>query len=166
MTGSPELRDAVKARALDLLARREHTVKELGQKLSGRTEADEETVREVVQELAAKGLVSDERYAEAWARDAVRLKPRAERRVVTELVEKGVPAALAARTVAGVFEDEDADDAALARRVAEGQVGRLSGLEPQAQWRRLSGHLQRRGFANELIYDVCAELLPGDDAGA
>ena len=35
---------------------------------------------------------------------------------------------------------------------------------------QLASILQRRseprGFANELIYDGCAELLPGDDAGA
>ena len=65
--------DVVDADLVRLLARREHSVKELGEKLSRRPGADSDTVREVVQELAAKGLVSDERYAEAWARDAVRL---------------------------------------------------------------------------------------------
>lgn len=120
-------------------------------------------MREVVQELAAKELVSDERFAEAWARDAVRLKPRAERRLVTELVEKGVPAALAGRAVAAVFAEEEADDRGLARRLAERQRGRLDALEPAARWRRLAGHLQRRGFANALVYEICSEVLPEAD---
>ncbi|HUP18327.1 MAG TPA: regulatory protein RecX [Gemmatimonadota bacterium] len=156
----PAARDAVKAKALDLLARREHSVKELGEKLARRPGADPATVREVVQELAARELVSDARYAAAWARDAVRLDPRAERLVVTELVEKGVPAALAAAAVRGAFEEEDADDRSLARGLAERRMSRLDGLDDAARWRRLAGYLQRRGFANELIYDVCAEILP------
>jgi regulatory protein len=156
----PAARDALKAKALKLLARREHSVKELGEKLSGSRDADPDAVREVVQELAARELVSDARYAAAWARDAVRLDPRAERLVVTQLVEKGVPAALAARAVRGAFEEEGADDRSLARGLAGKRMARLDGLDDAARWRRLAGYLQRRGFANELIYDVCAEVLP------
>lgn len=157
---SPEAREKVKARALDLLARREHSVKELGEKLGRRMEVEPEVVREVVEELADKGLVSDERYAEAWARDAVRLKPRAERKVVSELVEKGVPARVAARAVAGAFADEDVDDRALATRLAEAYRSRIEAESGETQWRRLAGYLQRRGFDNALIYDVCEEMLP------
>lgn len=159
----PATRDALKAKALDLLARREHSVKELGEKLSRRPGADPDTVREVVQELAARELVSDDRYAAAWARDAVRLDPRAERLVVTELVEKGVPAALAARAVRGAFEEEGVDDRSLARSLAEKRLGRLEGLDHAARWRRLAGYLQRRGFDNALVYDVCSEVLPEAD---
>lgn len=156
----PETRERVEARALDLLARREHSVKELGEKLARRMEAPPEVVREVVEELAGKGLVSDERYAAAWARDAVRLKPRAERKVVAELVESGVPARVAARAVADAFAEEEVDDRSLAIGLAEGYRGRLEGKPPEAQWRRLAGYLQRRGFGNALIYDVCEEMLP------
>ena len=67
----PEARDRVKARALRLLARREHGVRELGEKLLRKPGTDPEDVREVVQELADRELVSDRRYAEAFARDEV-----------------------------------------------------------------------------------------------
>lgn len=162
----PEARDRIKSRALDLLARREHSVKELEEKLARRMEAEPEVVREVVEELAAKELVSDARYAGAWARDAVRLKPRAENKIVTELTQKGVPARVAARAVADAFEDEEVDDRALAIRLADGYRSRLEGEKPETQWRRLAGYLQRRGFDNALIYDVCEEMLPDPgDAG-
>lgn len=160
----PAARDRVKARALDLLARREHSVKELGEKLAGRMEADPATVREVVEELAGRGLVSDERFAGAWARDAVRLKPRAERKVVAELVARGVPARIAARAVAEAFADEGVDDRSLAFGLAAGYRGRLEGRPVAARWRRLAGYLQRRGFDNALIYDVCEETLPDPEA--
>ncbi len=160
----PEARERVKSRALDLLARREHSVKELQQKLDRRMEVPPEVVREVVEELADKELVSDQRYAEAWARDAVRLKPRAEDKIVTELTQKGVPARVAARAVADAFADEGVDDHALAVRLADGYRSRLEGEPAETQWRRLAGYLQRRGFHNALIYDVCEELLPDPES--
>lgn len=114
--------------------------------------------------MASKELVSDVRYASAYALDSVRLKPRARQRVVSELVEKGVPARTAARAVEGVFLDESVDDGDLARRVAKRYLPRVQDKPNETRWRRLAGHLQRRGFANALIYDVCRELLPEPEA--
>lgn len=151
--------EAVKSRALDLLARREHGVKELETKLARRLDHGEETVRAAIEELAEKDLVSDERFAEAYARDAVRLKPQAERRIVAELVERRVPAAIASRAVARVFADEEVDDPRLARRLAEKYLPRVEGLESEAAWRRLGRYLVGRGFSSTLAYDLCEELL-------
>lgn len=154
----------MREQALRLLARREHTVKELGQKLSRGGEVEVSVVRSVIDEFARKGLVSDLRYASAYALDAVRLKPRSRRQVVSELVAKGVPARTAAQAIDEVFQDENVDDGDLARRVAERYLPRLHDKPDAARWRRLAGHLQRRGFDNLLIYDVCRELLPEPDA--
>jgi regulatory protein len=162
----PEALDGLRERALRLLARREHGVKELGDKLMRRAGTHPEDVREVVQQLADRELVSDRRYAEAFARDAVRLKPRARRLLVGELVARGVPAPLAGRSVDAVFAEEEVDDAALAHRLAEAYLPRIEGRSDAARWRRLAGYLQRRGYDNERIYEVCSALLPEVDAGA
>lgn len=161
----PAALDKVRERALRLLARREHGVKELGDKLMRRAGTHPEDVREIVQELADRELVSDRRYAEAFARDAVRLKPRARRLLVGELVARGVPAPLAGRSVDAVYAEEEVDDAALARRIAEAYLPRIAGRPDAARWRRLAGHLQRRGYDNERIYEICSALLPEVDAG-
>ena len=55
--------DAARERALDLLARREHSCAELCQKLVHKGFAA--SAETVVAELAQAGLVSDQRYAEA-----------------------------------------------------------------------------------------------------
>ena len=162
----PQARDRVKERALRLLARREHGVKELGEKLLRKAGTDPEDVRVVVQELVDRELVSDRRYAEAVARDAIRLKPRARRLLVGELVGRGVPAALASSAVDGVFAEEEVDDDVLARRLAESYLPRIEGRADDARWRRLAGYLQRRGFDNERIFHVCAAVLPEVDSGA
>lgn len=160
----PEARDRVRKRALGLLSRREHTVRELGEKLRAKGEAEDAVVRAVIEELARKDLVSDERYARAFALDAVRMKPRARRRIVSELVERGVPAATAARAVEGAFEEEEVDDPTLARRLAEAYLPRVADASDETRWRRIATYLQRRGFDNTLIYDVCREILPEPDA--
>lgn len=162
----PAARERVKARALRLLARREHGVKELGEKLLRKAGTDPGDVRAVVQELVDQQLLSDSRYAEAFARDAVRLKPRARRQLVGELVGRGVPAPVAGRSVDAAFADEEVDDDVLVRRLAESYLPRIAGRSDADRWRRLSGYLQRRGFDNERIYAVCAALLPEIDAQA
>jgi regulatory protein len=162
----PEARDRAKECALRLLARREHGVKELGEKLLRKAGTDPEDVRAVIQELADRDLVSDRRYAEAFARDAIRLRPRARRLLVGELVGRGVPAPLAGRAVDGVFVEEEVDDDVLARRLAESYLPRIEGRPDEARWRRLAGYLQRRGYDNERIFHVCAAVLPEVDAGA
>ena len=162
----PEARDRVKERALRLLARREHGVKELGEKLLRKAGTDPEDARAVVQELADRELVSDRRYSEAFARDAIRLRPRARRLLVGELVGLGVPARLAGSTVDAVFAEEEVDDDVLARRLAESYLPRIAGRADDARWRRLAGYLQRRGYDNERIFHVCAAVLPDVDTGA
>jgi regulatory protein len=162
----PEALDRIRERALRLLARREHGVKELGEKLMRRAGTHPEDVREIVQELADRELVSDRRYAEAFARDAVRLKPRARRLLVGELVARGVPAPLAGRAVDAIFAEEEVDDAALARRLAEAYLPRIAGRSDAARWRRLAAYLQRRGYDNERIYEVCSAVLPEIEPGA
>ena len=74
-----------------------------------------------------------------------------------------LPAPLAGRSVDAAFADEEVDDAILARRIAEAYLPRIAGRATEARWRRLAGHLQRRGFDNARIYEICAELLPGID---
>lgn len=160
----PEARERVRKRALGLLSRREHTVRELGEKLRAKGEADEDVVRTVIEELARKDLVSDARYARAFTLDAVRLKPRARRRIVSELVERGVPAAAAGHAVDAAFDEEEVDDPVLARRLAEAYLPRVADASDETRWRRVATYLQRRGFDNTLIYEVCRDILPEPEA--
>ncbi|MDN5937189.1 MAG: RecX family transcriptional regulator, partial [Salinisphaera sp.] len=60
----------LRARALRLLARREHAASELARKLVGRG-FDRTAVDEVLAQLAAEGLLDEMRYAEALVRSGV-----------------------------------------------------------------------------------------------
>ena len=153
---------ALRERALGLLARREHGVRELEGKLIAKG-TDRELVRAVIEELASRDLVSDERYAAAYARESIRRRPRAERRLVAELVERRVPAATAARAVEAAFAEGGVDDRALVLRLAKARAARLGDLPPEARWGRLGRFLQSRGFAPALVAEACAQALPSID---
>jgi len=153
---------ALRDRALGLLARREHGVRELERKLLAKG-ADRELARAVVEELGARGLVSDERYAATYAREAIRRRPRAERRLVAELVERRVPAVTAARAVASAFAEAGVDDHALALRLAEARAARLVDLAPAARRGRIGRLLQARGFGSGLALEICDRVLPSKE---
>ena len=82
---------SLRERALRLLARREHARGELARKLMPHAESEEELTG-VLEDLAARGLLSDERYVE------MRLHARAARfgnaRLTHELRQQGVDEAV------------------------------------------------------------------------
>ena len=84
--------------ALRLLARREHSGRELRAKLRARGYPEAATAA-ALQRLRAEGLQSDERYAEARAR-ALIARGCGSLRVAAELSGQGVPAAALAAAVA------------------------------------------------------------------
>src|SRR5262249_61855603 len=68
--------------------------------------APEEIARAVVTELAARGYVDDAAFARFWAESRARGRRIGSRRLRQELLQKGVPRALAAAAVAAAFEEQ------------------------------------------------------------
>jgi len=82
------LAKTIRLKAMDLLARREHSVKELVRKLSERFE-DDELINEVVQQLAEDNLVSNSRFAEMFVRSRIS-RHCGQVRIENDLRERGV----------------------------------------------------------------------------
>ena len=79
-------------KAMDLLARREHAVLELQQKLlayARKKDFDVELADKVVEDLQGEGLLSDERFTEAFVRYRTN-NGHGPMRIQTELRERGV----------------------------------------------------------------------------
>ncbi|MCP5150492.1 MAG: regulatory protein RecX [Ectothiorhodospiraceae bacterium] len=129
---------ALRQRALGLLARREHSRRELERKLLRRGE-DPDELREVLAALAGEGLLSESRYAEQRTRSLAE-RGYGSRRVAAELRERGLAGELVTRSLAGEDWTERAREA---RR-------RRFGAEPPAdrgEWLRQARFLAGRGFA-------------------
>ena len=134
--------DELRARALRLLARREHTRAELARKLAPLA-ATQAALDALLTGLEGRKQLSDERYAEARAHQLSRKFGAL--RVRRELVAKGVEPEVAERFAA------DAEKADLERaRSILARKYRVPASAPQERARR-ARFLQSRGFSLEVI---------------
>ncbi len=138
---------------MDLLARREHSRRELLQKLSRRF-PDRDAVAEAVDRLAQEGLQSDERFALSFTRERV-LRGQGPGRILQELRQRGVASAFADEALRTVVQDEGETWHSLAEAALTKRYGSaaLTGLDPEERVRRLR-FLHRRGFDTEAFGPV------------
>jgi regulatory protein len=140
----------LKTRALGLLARREHSRRELERKLAPHAESPDELTA-VLDDLERRKQLSDERFAEARARQLGRKYGPA--RVEHDLRAKGVADDAVARSVAPAKARElELARAAWAKRFAQAPK---DALEKAKQMR----FLQQRGFS----FDAIRGVVPGVD---
>ncbi len=139
-------------RALQLIARRRRTEHELREALSSDFEAHE--VEHAVTRMHELQYVDDATWAVDYvARDrSSRLSASVLRR---ELLSRGIGADLAAAALDGY------DDLAAALRAAERRLPSLRRLSEERRVKRLTGHLQRRGFGWSTVHAVF-DLLRAD----
>ena len=134
---------SLRARALGLLARREHSVKELQRKLAPHV-AEGDDLEALLKDLIKRGWVSDERFAELVVN--AKQSRFGSRKLAHELREKGVDETLAANATAAV------DDLANARTVWQRKYGNLP--ENRNEWAKQARFLQSRGFGFDVIKQV------------
>jgi regulatory protein len=152
VTGDRKPREpTLRERALKLLARREHSRKELGRKLSEHTD-DLQEVERALDECEARGWLSEKRVVEQLVHN--RRSRFGMRRIERDLKAKGVSG--------------EATDAALSQ-LKEGEVGaaravwrrKFGGQPPRnpAERARQARFLQGRGFELDVIFKV----IEGED---
>ena len=142
-----ELRKAVRKKAMDLLMRREHAVVELQKKLNAR-DYDRDIVSEVVEQLMNEGLVSDERFTEAFVRYRSN-NGRGPQRIQSELRERGVNEKIQATYL-------DVGDSQWFERAAQVRNKRFGEELPEdfKERARQARFLQYRGFTSDQIREV------------
>jgi regulatory protein len=159
----PEDRDAAAAMAQRLLAVTDRSRVELQHRLERRGYAPA-TATEAVDRLQARGWVDDGRLADDLARRRLS-RGYGRRRVVADLVSRGVDAEIVNRTAAGLGEGQADAVRIAAERLRRGHGGALTDVEV----RRLAAALQRRGFEMADIRAVLRQLaiesaaLPAED---
>ncbi len=148
MTTKPAI--SLRQRALDLLARREHSRLELARKLSTYIEAGEDASDEIaalLDDFQKRGWLSDERFAEQVVN--TRKSRFGSRKVAHELREKGVAESLVEQAMAGM------DDLGNARAVWQKNFG--SQPENREEWAKQARFMQSRGFGFEIIKRILRE---------
>lgn len=137
----PEI--TIRRAAMDLLARREHSFKELVQKLSARFQ--EEDIFPALEKLRDENLQSDQRYLEAYVRFR-RNKGFGPLKIEAELYGKGLDSGL----VRECLYSEENDWQVLCRQALEKRfpVINISNVKERAKCERF---LLQRGFMHESI---------------
>ena len=148
-----EEKELTKARntAYRLLTYRARSRKELEEKLKDR-EFSDAVIEAVVADLVRLGYVNDREFARQWTAGRIRLRCFGRRRIEQELRNKGISRDVIQETLSEVFEDVPEVD--IAQQEAEKKLRSLARFAPEVRRRRLAGHLERRGFPSETIYDV------------
>ena len=134
---------SLKARAVDLLSRREYSRLELKRRLAPFADSEEE-VDALLEQLAADHWQSDSRFAEAFANSRGQRYGR--RRLAQEMRERGIDR----DTIQSALAQQD--DLATARAIWQRKFGRL----PADQQERLKQmrFLASRGFGMDIIQRV------------
>ena len=145
---APDIRPAdIRLAAMDLLARREHSRRELRQKLLRRFKSPE-LVDEQLEVLAGENLQSDARYAESFFRQRVQ-RGQGPVRIRQEMRQKGIPDA----DIHQVMTEQEQDWFTLAQEVLERKFGSAPVSDIKDKARRIR-FMQYRGFQDEHYRDL------------
>jgi regulatory protein len=136
---------------MSLLARRELSEMQLRERFRKR-KFETQAIEAALESLRREGALDDRRTAFAYARTSVRLTVRGRRRILQEIVARGIDDETAREAVDAAFADVDEAEV-LSRALAK----RLDGpIRDAAHLRRLHRSLRQQGFPTSLIIPALA----------
>jgi regulatory protein len=123
----------------------------------------EDIIEQVSARLRDQRLVDDQAFAQEWVENRSAFRPRGRYALRSELRQKGVPDPIIEQTL------EDINESDLARLAAEKKARQLQELDWKEFFKKLSGHLSRRGFGYEIVVEASRQAWenqhPGQAAG-
>jgi len=137
--------------ALHYLSYRPRSEAEIRQRLYRHGFGDDE-VNKVVRDLKEQKLIDDAAFARYWRDNRLSFNPRSGRLIKDELRGKGVALEIADEVTRGLDDEASAYEAGLSKARI------LAALGYSEFYRRLSGHLRRRGFSCAVINHVVVRL--------
>jgi regulatory protein len=157
----PELYTA----ATRILTRRAHSVHEMKQALSHRTD-DEQLIKQVIDRLKREGLIDDARYAKQFARQRTEVRRQGRFRIARDLRARGVPDQ---HIEAALHESaKEHDEAALVRQRIERKMRSFRGEINDKKLASLYRSLLRAGFSADIVRrevkSITAAELPSPDS--
>ena len=137
----------IRIKAMDLLARREHSVKELLRKLCERYE-ETELIADVVRQLSEDNLVSDSRFAEMYIRSRIG-RQFGPVKIKNDLRERGV----SEDKIRFALNEANQNWLQLIQELSEKKYGKTLPLEAKETAKRMR-FFQSRGFDTDCIRSI------------
>ena len=151
-------RTVVLDKALDLLAVRARSTRDLGLRLR-RAGARDGDITWVQDRLTAQRFLDDASYARQVARTKALAGGTSRRRVIGVLRKKGINAEVATEAIDATLADVELDEYGAALAAAEKRLRALASLDPAKRRQRLYAFLARRGYEGDTIRRVLNEIL-------
>lgn len=143
---------SLKDAAFRLLTRREQSQFELHYKLTQKG-WPKRAVEELLQQLAADGWQSDERFARSFARDKI-MQGQGRLKIIAQATQqKG----LVREQIEQALDDEDVDWLQLCQQVHERKFGLKEPKDAKLRNRQIR-YLQQRGFSSDEIFTTLGRL--------
>lgn len=159
---------SLKARAVGLLSRREHSRLELERKLTPHAESPEALV-EVLDELTRAGWQSDARFTQGWVHR--KASGQGVSRIVQDLKQQGIaPEAIAAVKLELKETEFARAQAVWSRKFSNSKSARADDSHhasklSHAEYAKQGRFLASRGFSSEVIRRVLKQTSSQDDCG-
>ncbi len=152
-------RNEIKSKVFKYLARREHSRKELFDKLA-RKDYDFAEINIVLDELTDRGYIDDERFAETWIRHRLESKPRGPYLIRAELKKKGVDTEIQEKLLARLLPPQKEFELAL--ELAESWLSKRTISDSEEEnfelRKKLFRYLSQKGFHRSTAKQIAIEL--------
>ena len=100
------MKEVVRQFGLNLLAKREYSVKEFAEKLCKKFPDKSEEIRQVIPDFIAKKWLSDERCAESLIHDSILISKSGPQKIIQKLQRKGIDQELAWQSIEEFYPEE------------------------------------------------------------
>ncbi len=141
-------------KAIRFISFRPRSEKEIKDYLYKKNPKNSQLCGVVLIELKSLGLVGDKEFVSWWLEQRASFRPRGERLLVLELLQKGIDKELIDEMVKG-----NIDELPLARKALKKKSKSLQDLSPLKERKKMNDFLLRRGFSYEVIKRVLDETL-------
>ena len=148
-----------KIAALRILSRRDHSEKELQNKLIQKGYS-ENTVHWVLSDLRGKQFLNDQTFAEHFAKNRLIEHPSGKRQIAYELKKKGIADWLIEQTIEKTYSEFNEID--LARQLALKKAKSLENQPVLKKKKKIGDFLLRRAFEWETVKEILNEVLNKD----
>ncbi len=123
--------------------RSEKEVREYLYKKVKTTHWSREAADKIIEKLKSQELINDEKFIDWFVRNRTTLKPKGERMLRRELLQKGINAEL----IDNFFSKNIVDEESLALQILEKRWPRYKNITPQKRFEKAVSFLLRRGFS-------------------
>jgi regulatory protein len=121
---------------------------------------DDDAQDNAIDQLRAQGYIDDEAFARYWVEQRAKFRPKGQRAIVSELIQKGV----ARETIDLVLGEADPDtETKRARESIRRPMTRWLSMTENERKRKIHQYLAARGFSYDVIEEVIAKPEADED---